>query len=265
MATSLRASSASIICVLPPRRDKIASDFAACVRASISTAPSRAKFNSTVIEGSEMGMSPIMPNTGPFDHTPKFKLRASPPGQSRLKTEALSPARLTFIPRCIFLSASGSPRGAVRRRSAGGTGCGACGREARTSRTRAAPGLRPPGHYEPAARSSLTEGANAPAKRGPEPVVVSRETKAIAAVERREASVPIARDAGTPRKRSRCVVRRAKGAAPAPGACRRSAPLTSVREGKETTAYPAPQTTRAAKLARATFSTAAVFSPRTSA
>ena len=56
--------------------------------------------------------------------------------------------------------------------------------------TRAAPGLRPPGHYEPAARSSLTEGANAPAKRGPEPVIVSRETRAIAAVERREACAP---------------------------------------------------------------------------
>ena len=58
------------------------------------------------------------------------------------------------------------------------------------ARTRAAPGLRPPGHYEPAARSSLTEGVNAPAKRGPEPVVVSRETTAITAVERREACAP---------------------------------------------------------------------------
>jgi hypothetical protein len=56
--------------------------------------------------------------------------------------------------------------------------------------TRAAPGLRPPGHYEPAARSSLTEGANAPAKGGPGPVVSSREEMAIAAVERQAASVP---------------------------------------------------------------------------
>ena len=76
----------------------------------------------------------------------------------------------------------------MRRRDSG-TGCGARGRGSQP-RTRAAPGLRPPGHYEPAARSSLTEGANAPAKRGPEPVVVSRETTAIAAVERREACAP---------------------------------------------------------------------------
>ena len=48
-------------------------------------------------------------------------------------------------------------------------------------------GAPPAGHYEPAARSSLTEGANAPEKRGPEPVIISREMRAIAAVERREA------------------------------------------------------------------------------
>ena len=43
----------------------------------------------------------------------------------------------------------------MRRRDSG-TGCGARGRGSQP-RTRAAPGLRPPGHYEPAARSSLTE------------------------------------------------------------------------------------------------------------
>ena len=53
--------------------------------------------------------------------------------------------------------------------------------------TRAAPGLRPPGHYEPAARSSLTEGANAPAKRGPEPSCRLAGDGGETAVERREA------------------------------------------------------------------------------
>ena len=78
-----------------------------------------------------------------------------------------------------------------------------------------------------------------PAKRGPEPVVVSRETRAIAAVERREASVPIARDAGTPRSDpGGTCVRRAKGAAQAPGACRRSAPLISMEGSKRDDGVP---------------------------
>ena len=52
----------------------------------------------------------------------------------------------------IFLS-SCSPRGAIRRRSNGGAGCGACGRS--QARTRAVPGLRP-GTLRAPARSWLT-------------------------------------------------------------------------------------------------------------
>ncbi len=59
-----------------------------------------------------------------------------------------------------------STEGALARRRDSGTGCGACGRGSQP-RTRAAPGLRPPGHYEPAARSSLTERRKCPREARP--------------------------------------------------------------------------------------------------
>jgi hypothetical protein len=73
------------------------------------------------------------------------------------------------------------------RRLESGAGCGACGRGSRDLRTRAAPGLRPPGHYEPAARSSLTEADKASAKRGPRPSWRLTGDAGDAAVERRAA------------------------------------------------------------------------------
>ena len=50
----------------------------------------------------------------------------------------------------------------------------------------------PPARPLRAGREELADGEAAmpPAKRGPEPVSVSRETRAIAAVERREACAP---------------------------------------------------------------------------
>src|SRR4051812_42876177 len=59
-------------------------------------------------------------------------------------------------------------------------GCGACGRGLRKPRTRAAPGLRPAGHYEPPARSSLTTGIAGES--------AARRRDKNAAVERRKAS-----------------------------------------------------------------------------
>src|SRR5215203_3969984 len=72
------------------------------------------------------------------------------------------------------------PRGALARRCKGGMGCGACGRGLRKPRTRAASGLRPAGHYEPPARSSLTTGIAGES--------AARRRDKNAAVERREAS-----------------------------------------------------------------------------
>src|SRR3954452_24023432 len=57
----------------------------------------------------------------------------------------------------------------------------------RTHGTQAATGLRPAGHYEPPARSSLTTGIAGES--------AARRRKENAAVERRKASIPIARDA----------------------------------------------------------------------
>src|SRR5215203_5376563 len=72
------------------------------------------------------------------------------------------------------------PRGALARRCKGGMGCGACGRGLRKPRTRAASGLRPAGHYEPPARSSLTTGIAGES--------AARRRDKNAAVERRKAS-----------------------------------------------------------------------------
>ena len=87
----------------------------------------------------------------------------------------------------------------------------------RTHGTRAASGLRPAGYYGPPARSSLTVEVQAlTAKRGPTPVLVSREARAIAT-------------SGAPRGER--AVHSARAAQAASGcACRRSAPLAFSRE-----------------------------------
>jgi hypothetical protein len=96
-------------------------------------------------------------------------------------------------------------------------------------RTRAAPGLRPPGHYEPAARSSLTEGAEAPEKRGPGPSRLLTGGAGEAAVERREATRPAR---GRTRRKAwtgyRCAARRS---APLAREARRKAPLRRADQG----------------------------------
>ena len=118
--------------------------------------------------------------------------------------------------------------------------CGACGRDT-SSRTRAASGLRPAGHYGLPARSWLTTGVTLRRKRGP--------TLKNAVMERREASIPIARDAhASPGVRA--VPRRRGNGAPC------GAPSPSLFEGEKEGprtrgadhGAPAPQTTGPAEL-----------------
>ncbi len=77
-------------------------------------------------------------------------------------------------------------------------------------------------------------------KRGPRSVeTATAPLHENAAVERREARAPIARDPSTPRKRAPGRAQR-PGGATAPGACRRSAPL-AICEGLESRAHRAPR------------------------